>query len=241
MEKVATPVLKQAQVYDQLKNAILYAQFEPGQILSIRSLADSLGTSTMPVREAATRLIAEGALVSLPNKGLRVPTLSAEQALDIFRVRVVLESMAAGMAAERITAREIEELEGFESQLERALEKGQLATAVQANMHFHLGLYRASRSETLVTLIEALYLRYAPTVYTAVRLVPGSKSEKALFIREHHAGLLDALRRKDSRAAKAALKRDLEDFWNLDGFLPSDAKGRGRSESRDTKGRSASG
>jgi len=212
--KIEAPVFKQAQVYEQLKNAILYAQFEAGTVLSIRTLATSLGTSTMPVREAATRLIAEGALEALPNKGLRLPVLNADEARDIFRVRVVLEGMAARLAAERITPREIEELETYESQLERCLEKGQIEDALRANVQFHLQLYRASRSTTLVALIEALYLRYAPTVYTSVRLLPGSKSERAKFIREHHAALLQALRRRDPRAAHAALKRDLTDFLN---------------------------
>ncbi len=214
MEKIAAPVFKQAQVYEQLKNAILYAQFEAGTVLSIRALATSLGTSTMPVREAASRLVAEGALEALPNKGLRVPVLSDEQARDIFRARLLLEGTAARLAAEKITAPEIEELEGHEAQLEKCLEKGKLADALRANVQFHLALYRASRSEILVTLIEVLYLRYAPTVYMSIRLVPGSNAERAKIVREHHTALLEALRRRDSRATHQALKRDLTDFLN---------------------------
>src|ERR1700733_12163727 len=164
-EKIQDTVTKQTQVYDLLKQALIEARFEPGQVISIRTLAVSFGTSTMPVREAAARLITERALEALPNRGLRVPTLTQAEALDILRVRTVLEGTAASLAAKEITAAEIYELEKHELKLERAVKRRRWREAVQLNLKFHLGVCRASRSPTLVSLIEALYLRAAPRVH----------------------------------------------------------------------------
>jgi DNA-binding GntR family transcriptional regulator len=210
---------KSAQAYEQIKAAILYAQFRPGDVTSIRILARMLGTSTMPVREAVTRLITERALELLPNRGLRVPYLSSDQARDIFRARRALEGIAAELAASEITSAELRQLAEHEADLEAALRKRDLEKAVRHNIQFHLQMYRASRSETLVTLIEALYLRYAPTLYIVMDLIPGRNAEKTLFVRQHHIAILTALNAHDGRAARAALERDLSDAIQLEGFL----------------------
>jgi DNA-binding GntR family transcriptional regulator len=225
MKKVKPPVHKQTQVYEQLKQAILHAKFQPGEVLSIRALAASLGTSTMPVREAATRLITERALEALPNRGLRVPTLTSAEAHDIFRVRCVLEGMAAGLAADLITAREIVQLERFELELERAVRNKQLAEAVEHNLRFHLGICRASRSETIVSVVEALYLRYAPRTYTVMRLLPGSSIAQANFVHVHHTAILDALRRADAIGVRTALEADFSDSLRLESMHEPGAQG----------------
>jgi DNA-binding GntR family transcriptional regulator len=222
LEKIQASVPKQTQVYDLLKQALIEARFEPGEVVSIRALAASFGTSTMPVREAASRLITERALEALPNRGLRVPTLSKAEALDILRVRAVLEGTAASLAAKEITAAEIQELERYELELENAVKKKRLPESVQLNLKFHLGVCRASRSETLVSLIEALYLRAAPRVHRNTRLIPGDAAHQTQYIRTRHAAILDALRRADSKGAQQAIEADISDVMNLEA-LPDPA------------------
>src|ERR1700709_1393421 len=107
MKPIDGSVTKGAQAYEQIKQAILQAQFRPGEVLSIRTLAASLGTSTMPGREAGTRLITERALEALPNRGLRVPVLSDDDVQDVLRARFVLEGLAVELAAARISRVEI--------------------------------------------------------------------------------------------------------------------------------------
>lgn len=209
LDKIQATVPKQTQVYDVLKQALVEAQFEPGEVISIRALAASFGTSTMPVREAVTRLITERALEALPNRGLRVPTLSQAEALDILRVRAVLEGTAAGLAAREITAAEIRELERYELELELAVKKRRFPEAVQLNLKFHLGVCRASRSNTLFSLIEALYLRAAPRVHRNIRLIPGDAAAQTEYVRAAHAAILDALRRADSKEAQKAMEADI--------------------------------
>ncbi len=219
LKKVQTPSLKQDLVYEQLKQAILYADYQPGEVLSIRVLAAALGTSTMPVRGAVSRLVAEGALEALPNRGLRIPVLTRDQATDIFQVRTTLEGLAAALAAEVITEAEIAELEGYERAIESAVRKRRIAEAVKYNLKFHIGICRASRSVTTVALVEALYLRYSPMMFNAVRALLAKKAGgSSLVIRRHHQQILDGLRRHDPIRTRRALENDLNETLALEGF-----------------------
>jgi DNA-binding GntR family transcriptional regulator len=97
-----------------------------------------------------------------------------------------------------------------------------LPESVQLNLKFHLGVCRASRSETLVSLIEALYLRAAPRVHRSTRLIPGDAAHQTLYVRTRHAAILDALRRADSKGAQQAIEADISDVMNLEA-LPDPA------------------
>ncbi len=218
LRQIHSGVSKGTQAYEQIKQAILHAQFLPGEVLSIRTMAASFGISTMPVREAVTRLITEKALELLPNRGLRVPVLSDEEARDVLRARLVLEGLAAELAAARITEEEIALLEQCERESEQALERGQTQKGVKASIQFHLTLNRASGSQTLVDLIEALYLRYAPRVYTNMLLIPSRRGMRARFVHDHHSLIIAALRRRDQKAARRALERDMRDTWKYERF-----------------------
>jgi DNA-binding GntR family transcriptional regulator len=214
------PKSKAAQVYAQLKEALLLAKFRAGEVLSIRVLADALGTSTMPVREAITRLITERALEPLPRRGVRVPILTASQERDIYRVRYVLEGMASELAAAAITDQEIGQLESYEAKLKSAIERQAIAEAHCANVQFHLTLYRASGAEILIELIEAIYLRYAPSLYTVLDRLPVGNERRAAFVHTHHLAILDAARRRDPAGVRQALERDLSDAVGFNHLLP---------------------
>src|SRR3954463_15955099 len=83
----------------QLKDALLAGRFEPGKVLTLRSLAESFGTSITPVRDAVTRLVAQGVLQQGPRNSALVPHLSRRQVADLTRVRCSLEGRAAREAA----------------------------------------------------------------------------------------------------------------------------------------------
>jgi DNA-binding GntR family transcriptional regulator len=204
--KIVPAVSKNVQAYEQLKQALLYATFRAGDVLSLRGLADLLGTSTMPVREAVTRLVAERALEALPNRGVHVPVLTPYQARDIFRMRITLEPMAAELAASVITDAELEQLELYQRQFVDALQRQQVQEAVRANIQFHLSLSRASRSETIIAFIETLYLRVAPSLYTVVEKLP---SPTSAFVEAHHNPILAALRSRDGPRTRAAIEVDM--------------------------------
>src|SRR5689334_12044490 len=80
-------------VYDEVKKAIMGAEIEAGEPMTIRALATELGTSVMPVREALRRLVAERALELLPNRSVMLPVMTPERFEEIARIRIALEGM----------------------------------------------------------------------------------------------------------------------------------------------------
>ena len=130
--------------------------FVPGQVMSLRKLAVSLGTSPMPVREAFKHLIAANALEELPNHSVRVPRLSAERTSELFRVREVVEGMAAKAACVNVTPKLIQKLDAINRQLIAAIGRRDILDRLAQNQSFHFTLYQAANSATLMPLIELL-------------------------------------------------------------------------------------
>src|SRR5689334_4180130 len=89
----------QERVYAVLRDRLMRGGFEPGQKLKIAELASALGTSAMPVREALNRLAAERAIESLPNRSVRVPSLSRDSLRDLMETRYAVEGLAVSRAA----------------------------------------------------------------------------------------------------------------------------------------------
>ena len=187
-------------------------QVRPGQAFVIRSLADTMGTSVMPVRDALTRLLAEGAVeVRTNGRQITVPVLSRSAIAELFEVRIQLESMAAGLAAERITAGEIEQLERDVATMDRAMVDRDDALFMETNRSFHFTIYHAARSHCLIPLIEMLWLKCGPLL--RVPLQTGSRAEIRVMggAQEQHLAILAALRDGDSVRTREAIRRDLAD------------------------------
>src|SRR6185312_9706733 len=93
----------QERVYGVLRDQLMRGAFEPGQKLKIAELASALGTSAMPVREALNRLAAERAIESLPNRSVKVPSLSKDALHDLVETRFAVEGLAVARAAANMT------------------------------------------------------------------------------------------------------------------------------------------
>src|SRR3954464_5489515 len=130
-------------VYAELRNLLMASELAPGQKLSLRSIAETLGVSMMPVREAVTRLAADQALKVLPNRAASVPLMTRAQLQDLTTVRSAIESFAAEQAALRrseASLAAIRELHNaFRSEAESP--RPQLDQAVRINKEFHFAIY----------------------------------------------------------------------------------------------------
>jgi len=116
MPSELAPIVRQTlnqSVYAELRRALINGSLHSGQVLGIVELARNLGTSTMPVREALARLVAEKALEAMPNRSVRVPLISIERLDDLLRARLLIEGMAVELAAANITDWEIQRLQTF--------------------------------------------------------------------------------------------------------------------------------
>ncbi len=202
----------QTRVYAALRERIVNGFIQPGEAFTIRALANAMGTSVMPVREALTRLHAEGAVEINPtNRQIRIPIISRDGVMELYKLRIELEGMAAAMAAKAVSSEEIAQLEQLVDDMRKAVEDGRELDFMQANYAFHFTVYRAARSHHLLPIIEMLWLKFGPLL--RVPLAPGSRMENRVMdgAQEHHEDLVEALRRGDARKARKAIRGDLGD------------------------------
>lgn len=191
-----------AYVYAAMKQLLMRGRYEPGEKITIRSVAAELGTSATPAREAIRRLAAEGALEHTPSSGsARLPALTRERLSEITEVRVALESLAARHAALRITPRTLEQLAQIQRRLARARERRDYATYLALNESFHFTYYRASQMPNLVRAIESMWLQSGP--YLAL-LLPGMRGI------DLHDAAIEAAKRGDAEGASAAIREDIQ-------------------------------
>lgn len=193
----------------ELRNLLIAGRLAPGEKLSLRKVAEAVGVSMMPVREAVSRLAADGALDVLPGRAVRVPVMSLVQFRELTRIRLVVEGFAAEEAARRAGAGELAGIAAHEAAFRSIASADEPDTpgAVATNRDFHFAVYRASAMPTLVEMIERLWLKAGPILNLDMRAernrLKGGSAVQA------HAALLAALRAGDALAAAEALRADI--------------------------------
>ncbi len=198
-------------VYERLRDALSSGEILPGQRLVIRDLADMLGTSVMPIREALRRLEAENAVVAIGGRTLSVPVLTAAEYEEIGMIRAELEGLAAYEAAKVITAKEIKQIEEYANLSNKAAYDQDGEAAALYNRLFHQGINNASRKPLLLKMIDSLWLRLGPQMaYTFKKAIVAQKWEAESYGVFHpHKQALYALRNGDPTAARAAITYDI--------------------------------
>ena len=214
-------------VYRHLAERLVAGRFAPGDKLSLRAVSEALGLSMMPVREAVSRLGAEGALDVLPKRAVSVPLMGVTQFRDITRVRVAIEGMAAAMAATSADEHALRDIEACEAEFRAlsACKAPDLAHAVAANQAFHFALYRAAGSVEMLAIIERLWLRVGPIINLDLRENPErlALGEAVRF----HSAALSAIRAGDAARAQQAIAGDIQgasDFILSRGRLPDEGR-----------------
>ncbi|WP_226622958.1 GntR family transcriptional regulator [Alloyangia pacifica] len=212
----ARPRTLSEQVHETLSEMLLSGQLKPRDRISLRDLAERLGVSMMPVREAVSRLAAGGALLVEPKRAVQVPLMSAEEFADLTEMRILAEAQAARLAADRATPEQIEEIlqlaERFEALLDTAYGSPE---AVAANKDLHFALYRAAGSQILMEVITMLWLKAGPIINYDIGVQAEMPVEEELgrsrthHSRAHHRQLCEALRLRDGAAAAQAVTEDI--------------------------------
>jgi DNA-binding GntR family transcriptional regulator len=194
--------------YVALKSALLAGKFAPGERVVLRQVADDLGISLTPVRDAVNRLIAERVLERGglgPAGAAVVPLLDEDQFKQLMTVRAGLEPVAAAAAAARAKPGQVDRVEACLSEMRRAVEAQDTAKYLEAHYQFHFGIYRLCEMPIVEEIIESAWLRCAPTLKLALpRNIPSLKRFGA------HVETVAALRRHDGAAAAAAIRGDIE-------------------------------
>ena len=183
--------------------------FQPGESVSLRTLAKRLGTSAMPVREAVNRLIAEQALEMLPNRQVIVRRMTRRKFLELTRIRQSLEGMVARQACENMSEALLKRLEADHEKLLEALDSAPMSEVLLRNKNFHFAFYQAAQSEVLIPMIEGLWMQTGP--FQALSLT----RQRPLWQAHRHTALLEALRHRDREAGVAAIQGDITDVAEM--------------------------
>lgn len=195
--------------YAQLADLLISGRLAPGEKLSLRTAAEVLGVSIMPVREAVSRLVADKALEVAANRAVRVPVMSSVQFRDLTRVRIAIEGHAAAEAARQRHGDDLTAIAAAEAAMRAESEAASpdLARAVELNMKFHFGVYQAAHSPILVEIIRALWLKAGPVINLDLR-GNSERLAKGDAIR-FHAEVREAIARGDATAARAGITGDI--------------------------------
>jgi DNA-binding GntR family transcriptional regulator len=209
-------VTVQDAVYVKLREALLLGRFDPGQVLTIASLSQSFDTSHMPVREALRRLAAENALEVARNGSARVPPVSISRLDDLCRARASIEGLATELAAQLVSAEEIDGLEDVVEAHELCAQNGEVFEMLSLNREFHYRIYQASRSEVLIQLIDTLWLRYGPYMrMLSAYVAPRMATEDFHSYTVHHRRIVSAIRQRDAGRAREEMVADIRDTQDL--------------------------
>lgn len=144
------------QVYKNLKASILNGVLPPNKRLIEERLAEEMGTSRTPVREAIQKLEKEGLIHKLPKGGFAVSTITDEDIEEVFGIRSVLEGYAGYLATSRATDDDIRSLEETVRQEEEFLRRKDTEEIIRLNTEFHDKLYKAAKSSKLYSIINDL-------------------------------------------------------------------------------------
>jgi len=198
-------------IYQSVKWSLIIGEYFPGSVLSIRSLAKKMGTSTMPVREALTRLSSERLLQSSVKRSYKVAELDPKRVADQFFVRARLEGIATELAVPNLTASEISELESLAKMMERDIVGGSNENYIVRNYNFHFSIYAASRNEELFWSIERLWAQTGPYLAQVVRNQNMPEEWQLL-----HTEVAKAIRARNASKAAKLIEKDIS--WGVNTF-----------------------
>jgi DNA-binding GntR family transcriptional regulator len=200
-------------VFQRLRDAIIDGRLAPGWWLRQEALAQELGVSQMPVRDALKRLVGDGLAERIPYRGVRVVEFSPEDIMDMFAVRMVLEGLAVRYAAPRISDEELERLRENLRLAAQHSRQQQMARRRELNDEFHLTICRASGHRYLVRQVEALW-----SWFPSVMLYEGMRRQEELsaarLAREHeeHGAILAALEQHNAQQAEEATRQHVHNL-----------------------------
>ena len=192
-------------VCESLREAIRRGILKPGERIMEIQLAEELGVSRTPVREAIRKLELEGYVVMMPRRGTYVANMSIRDINEIFEIRTSLESLSNGLAAEHITDEELEHLQRLLVIIGGYIQEGNMEKIVETDIEFHDLMYHAARNQRLVGIISNL--RDQLTRFRTLSMSHPGRLEATL---EEHKAIVEAIANGDRRSASKAAERHME-------------------------------
>lgn len=191
-------------IFRKLRDDILNGKYKSGDNLVVLKLADEMGVSRTPIREAISQLELEGLVTSIPNKGVIVEGISKQDIEDMYAIRESLEGLAARWSIMRIDENQLKELENICELMEFYTKKGDLDQVGDLNSRFHDIIFEATKSRPLKQILSDFqyYVR-------AIRLASLKSPGRAQQSLAEHQTIVEAFRNKDADAAEIALVKHI--------------------------------
>lgn len=199
-------------VFETMRDAIITQVLKPGERLMEIQLADEMGVSRTPVREAIRKLELEGLVVMVPRKGAYVAGVSMKDIHEVYEVRAALEMLAVTLAAERITDEELDALERQvlrESEAETEPAEHALDNIIYIDSSFHDIIYQAAHNQRLVQFVNILQEQLQR--FRAASLSRPGRSKTAL---DEHKQIVEALAERNGELAAKLAKEHIENAEN---------------------------
>ena len=186
-------------VFNTLRQGILTGILKPGERLMEIHLADRLGVSRTPIREAIRMLELEGLVTMIPRKGAEVARISRDDIRDVLEVRLALDSLATKLACKRITDEQKEELKVAAEEFEQATKTGDVTLIAKADVRFHDVILAASHNKRLIQMVNNL----AERIYRyRLEYIKDAGNHARLI--EEHARIMDCVIKGDENGASIA-------------------------------------
>jgi DNA-binding GntR family transcriptional regulator len=187
--------------YDSVREKIVAMTYKPGLYLNIAEMMGELSLGRTPINHALHRLSREGLIHIIPRKGVVVAPLSVDEALELIDVRINNEKLCARLAAEKITADELERLAGLLDEQDAAITGNEVGRAASLDLRFHEEIARASKNRVLMEVLKTIHARSQRFWVVSFR-TEGHLKE----IQVEHRLILDALGKADTEATAAAME-----------------------------------
>ncbi len=192
-------------VFNTLRQAILRGELKPGERLMEIQLANKLGVSRTPIREAIRKLELEGLVLMIPRRGAEVAEITEKSLRDVLEVRSALEVLAVELACDRITGEDIEKLREAAKEFEEVSKEADVTALAEADVKFHDIIYFATDNQRLIQLLynlrEQMY-RYR------VEYLKREEVYATLFA--EHENIIESIERGDKVLAKQAISTHID-------------------------------
>jgi len=197
-------------VFEYLRNAILAGELKPGERLMEVTIADQLGVSRTPVREAIRKLEKESFVIMIPRKGAYVADLTKKDILEVLEIRKELEGFAAFLAAERMSLSEKEALGRVVERFNESLINMDKKNMIDSDNEFHSLIFEATKNQRLINIIYDLHDQFQ-----RFRLIYFNEFNNYKEIQASHNRIFDAIIKEESVNARKEAEDHVESIRAL--------------------------
>ena len=192
-------------VFKTLRDAILRGNLKPGERLMEMHLAEELGVSRTPIREAIRMLEQEGLAITIPRKGAQVAGMTEKDLYDVLEIRDALDELAVSKACEKVNKKSLSKLAEAMRDFEKSVASGNVRAIVSSDERFHDVIYAMTDNPKLVNIVSNLREQMYRYRYEYVK----DNADYRQLVSEHTC-IVDGLRRQDKEYVKSVMHTHLE-------------------------------